>query len=218
VIPVAPGVSPDRAVATALRLASPGGADVHLLHVSPAGQTLDARAHGYLNELRIAFRHGLGLRSRIRMHVAMTDAPDPARGISDFSRSVDADAIVLPTRGPNRPLNAERDITGDLFLHAPCPVLTAPPRAQIGTRALHRLLVPSRPTPEQSYASQLAAAWTGLHPEQLTPTLGRPLFFEPDDLFVAPPGQEALALVRSQPCTLWIPPIATSARALQPVA
>lgn len=208
VVPIVPTTQPDRAIRIALRLACPDGSDVYLLHVSSPADHDSSNHRAYLSDLRMAFRHGLGARSSVRLHVATTEAGDPACGIALFARVVHADAIVLPTRGSARPLNGVRDIAADLLDEAPCPVLTMPSVPEQPIQPLHRLLLPSRPTEAQTDAARQAWAWTGLHPQTLAPTLGTPFFFEASDLYVAPAGRDALPLVRSQPCALWIPPFA----------
>ncbi len=208
VVPIAPTTQADRAVRIALRLACPEGSDVYLLHVSSLTDRDVPERRAYLSDLRMAFRHGLGARSSVRLHVAAAQSDHPAQGISLFARSVDADVIVLPTRGSGRPLNGEHDVAAELLEEAPCPVLTAPSVPARAGHPLHRLLMPSCSSGDQIDAARLACAWTGLRPQTLAPMLGRPFFFEPSDLYVAPAGRDALPLVRSQPCALWIPPVA----------
>ena len=95
VVPILASVNPGLALGVALRVAHPDGADVYLLDVNSASHGAgDFRPQ--LDDLRMAYRHGLGARSRVRLHVAPPIHRDSGSGIVAFARSIGADMLVLP--------------------------------------------------------------------------------------------------------------------------
>lgn len=160
ILPVDFSACAERALPRALALADKFEAEVHLLHVLPplplgsAVPTVqqheveefsfwrEERVRTRLNALRLTYRHSLGRRREIPLHLAVSTARHPAEGITRYAEQHDAALIVMGTHGWSTPVDGGLgSVAKQVLEHAPCPVMTVPVYRQVAG-IVRRVLLP----------------------------------------------------------------------------
>lgn len=116
---------------------------IHLVHVSSDG----ARPTEVLERIGVPS-------AALRGSILSSRVGDPARGILETARELEAELIVMPTHteAPAPTESALGDVALAVLEHAPCPVVLVNPDRGVAPWVLRRVLLPHDGTPATSAA------------------------------------------------------------------